>query len=54
MTQWLGRRPPAEAEAEYYARLRIGQQPVTRNEVCMKVGMLQKTALVGKSKREMK
>ena len=36
----LGRRPPAEAEANYYARLHAGKHPVTRNEVCMKPGML--------------
>ena len=37
----LGRRPPTEAEAEYYARLHAESTPVTRNEVCMKPGMLQ-------------
>ena len=33
----LGRRPPAEAEAEYYARLHAESTPVTRNEVCTKL-----------------
>ena len=31
----LGRRPPAEAEAESYTHLQAGSTPVTRNEVCM-------------------
>jgi len=39
----LRRRPPAEAETEYYARLHAGSTPVTRNEVGMKPGMLQLT-----------
>ena len=36
----LGRRPPAEAEAEYSLDSTPESTPVTRNEVCMKPGML--------------
>lgn len=36
----LGRIPPAEAEAQYYARLQAGGHTGHSNEVCMKPGML--------------
>jgi hypothetical protein len=34
----LGRRPPAEAEAEYYAQHQIGQHTITRNKVLHETG----------------
>ena len=36
----LGRRPPVEHEADYYAQLVRADRSLTRNEGCIKPGML--------------
>lgn len=43
----LGRIPPAEAEASYYAAINPADGPDTQTEVCTKPGTLQTNARTG-------